>query len=561
MVGLCRLCAAVRKRDMLIPMAVDVHQKLRECFALEMCQPGDKLPKRACAICLDTLQNAYNFFKKVQESQELLTVLFDELKEESNKNSEVCMRLNEEIDAKFHSTDVVKEDSVKNTDINGKRIIVSDSIQLNVELVKGNHERDEFEEYHVMESEELMRVETLSINSERSGAKSPNQLSDSSTEVETYILEEEEDLEQEQEQIYELEPERLLKKDDKVTDSNCKSTIIEIIPSTNDDSRYSKCLQAEDNDKIQVAEWSAYSWVCYSCSETCENFFALLLHCKENHNIIDANYMKYKCADCHKICTHYNKFLNHIRFRHNPELSLRCDVCDAQHESYSQLALHRETTCAAAQSYPSIDLCSKCGKSFHNRNGTMVHARAQHTEGNSDEIKWLSCAQCDRKFKRVANLRAHEHIHSGLKEYMCEICDRKFRQKHNLEIHLYTHINDKVFECKICKKSLKTSASLEKHQQIHKDIKKFVCDYCDKEFRTKDAKLSHERIHTGEKPFKCIYCDRCFRFRSGLMGHINIHTGERPYSCQDCSRQFTNWGNMNKHMKRCHKRDSGEKSK
>lgn len=109
-----------------------------------------------------------------------------------------------------------------------------------------------------------------------------------------------------------------------------------------------------------------------------------------------------------------------MRFRHHPELSLRCDACDVQQESYQQLAAHREN-CDATHLYPLLDLCNICGKSFHNRNATLVHSRVQHNEEHSDETKWHQCAQCDKKFKRVANLRAHEHIHSGTSGYFAQI--------------------------------------------------------------------------------------------------------------------------------------------
>ncbi|XP_014100196.3 zinc finger protein 485 [Bactrocera oleae] len=546
MVGLCRLCAAIRKKDMLIPMNLDIYQKLRECFGIEMCNTGDKLTKCACGICLETLENAFSFFRKVKESQESLALLLNSSKNDKLEIiNEVCIRLND-------------NDEIKGGNVETDNVLTLDSMELNMQMVHRCIE-DVDDEYQSLQILNVMDVNSsLSDLDNKAGQESPSQISENGADVkiETYFLEDVEDVLEEES---ELNEETTYTKSRESNESNFKSTVIEILPVNNTVSNCSKSIEATESNSVQVFEWRLYTWICYSCSEACETFAALLLHAKEKHEVQAVNYLQYKCADCQKICAHYNKFLNHVRFRHHPELSLRCDACDVQQESYQQLAAHREN-CAATQQYPLVDLCNICGKSFYNRTATLVHSRAQHNEEHSDRTNWHQCTQCHKKFKRLANLRAHEHIHSGLKEFVCDICDRKFRQKHNLEVHLYTHINERVFECKICNKSLKTSTSLEKHQLIHKDIKKFACDYCDKEFRTKDAKLSHERIHTGEKPFKCKYCDRGFRFRSGLMGHINLHTGDRPYSCQDCNRQFTNWGNMNKHMKRCHNRQSSGKS-
>ncbi|XP_050316907.1 zinc finger protein 485-like [Bactrocera neohumeralis] len=563
MVGLCRLCAAVRKKDMLIPMNLDICQKVRECFGIEMCNSGDKLPKCACGICLETLQNTFSFFQKVKESQESLALLLSSSKDEKSETvNEVCVRLNEseltnsQITAQYIES--VKDNKIKEVDIETDNVLTLDSMELNMQMIHRCIEEDGDDEYQSLEILNVMDVNSsLTDMDDRVGGESLSQLSENSTDVkiETYFLE---DVDDDLEEGSEVNEETDTKSRD-LNENNLKPTIIEILPANNCVINCSKSFETTEANNVQVNEWKLYTWICHSCSKICETFAALRLHAKENHEVHETNYLQFKCADCQKLCVHYNKFLNHVRFRHYPELSLRCDACDIQQESYQQLAAHREN-CAAAQQYPLVDLCNICGKSFHSRNATLVHSRAQHNEEHSDKTNWHQCTQCEKKFKRVANLRAHEHIHSGLKEFACDICDRKFRQKHNLEVHLYTHINERVFECKICNKSLKTSNSLEKHQLIHKDIKKFACDYCDKEFRTKDAKLSHERIHTGEKPFKCKYCDRCFRFRSGLMGHINLHTGNRPYSCQDCSRQFTNWGNMNKHLKRCSKRQSSGKS-
>ncbi|XP_011190935.2 zinc finger protein 62 homolog [Zeugodacus cucurbitae] len=555
MVGLCRLCAALRKKDTLIPMTFDIYQKLRECFSMEMCNTVDKLPKCACVICLEALQNAYSFFQKVKESQESLTLLLNSSKNDKFENiNDVCIRLNDnELNTSPTTAQYTEapKDEIKENSIETDNVLI-DAMELNMQILDRCIE-DIDNEYQAVEILNVMDVNSLLSDIDDRASDTLSQLSENSTDVkiETYFLEDVEDVLEE-----ESEGEATGAESENLHENNFTPTIIEILPANNCGSSCSKSIETTEPNNIQILKWKLYTWMCYSCSETCESFAALLLHAKEKHEVQDVNYLQYKCADCQKICVHYNKFLNHVRFRHHPELSLRCDACDVPQESYQHLAAHRETTCKAAHLYPLVDLCNICGKSFHNRNATLVHARAQHIE----ETKWHQCAQCDKKFKRLANLRAHEHIHSGLKEFTCNICDRKFRQKHNLEVHVYTHIKERIFECKICNKSLKTSTSLEKHQLIHKDIKKFNCDYCDKEFRTKDAKLSHERIHTGEKPFKCKYCERSFRFRSGLMGHINLHTGERPYSCQECSRQFTNWGNMNKHMKRCHNRQSSEKS-
>lgn len=78
MVGLCRLCASLKKSDLLINIqdeSDEMCEKLQKCcgVCIEM---SDTMPKSVCQLCLDQLDVCYGFYAKVQEAQEMLRTLF-----------------------------------------------------------------------------------------------------------------------------------------------------------------------------------------------------------------------------------------------------------------------------------------------------------------------------------------------------------------------------------------------------------------------------------------------------------------------------------------------------
>uniref|UniRef100_W8BRP7 Transcription factor E4F1 n=1 Tax=Ceratitis capitata TaxID=7213 RepID=W8BRP7_CERCA len=457
MVGLCRLCAAVRKTDMLLPMTKEVCQKIKECFTMEMCHYGDKLPKYTCCICFEALQKAFAFFKKVQESQESLKLLFADTKPKVSKanNGQTLSRTNnkqvENIRPNAKPSELDIEAIIDETNTHDK---------LQSENLETNNEEDVFRLYQIIQTVESSDGESLLSENDIKSNSSPKHFLEND-EIELFLLEQD-----------------------------------EVRKGTEDIAE-----EQEENDDLIMLE--------------------------EANSVNEST-------------------VSDIILNDTVGETLRTNNGKTLKETGKNIELDKKKACETSHLY--VELRDTCGKTARDQNIALNSAK------KFDETKCNQCSYCDKKFTLLGNLRVHEKIHSGLKEFTCEICDRQFHQKHNLEIHMYSHVDDKAYKCKICKKSLKTPNSLEKHLLIHNDIKKFSCDYCDKRFRTKDSKCSHERVHTGEKPFKCKYCDRSFRFRSGLMGHVNLHTGERPYSCTHCSRQFTNWGNMNKHIKRCHNR-------
>ena len=56
----------------------------------------------------------------------------------------------------------------------------------------------------------------------------------------------------------------------------------------------------------------------------------------------------------------------------------------------------------------------------------------------------FSCKFCPKKFTYGYNLKLHENIHRGNKNYSCDICEKKFVQHFNLKASMKELWNLKV---------------------------------------------------------------------------------------------------------------------
>lgn len=92
----CRLCA--ERRDDLIGLLeeVDLSGKINSLFQIQV-EPEDKLPTCVCILCRDTVNNIWEFNKRVQKAQAILCDFDDDDDEEddvlqiSNNTENDCM--------------------------------------------------------------------------------------------------------------------------------------------------------------------------------------------------------------------------------------------------------------------------------------------------------------------------------------------------------------------------------------------------------------------------------------------------------------------------------------
>lgn len=175
------------------------------------------------------------------------------------------------------------------------------------------------------------------------------------------------------------------------------------------------------------------------------------------------------------------------------------------------------------------------------------------------------CLKKEASLSERVKAQVDDFIHSTLKKQeigSCHIRGRKIKRSVPLTVHLrQPQTEKKRFKCDQCSKSFIHLDKLNSHLRSHTEVRPFSCSYCHKSFAHSSGLKTHTRIHTGERPHHCPVLDCGMRFSdiSTLVKHARVHSGERPYSCDVCGRRFSQSGNVHKHRRAVHEKNSKRK--
>jgi len=111
---------------------------------------------------------------------------------------------------------------------------------------------------------------------------------------------------------------------------------------------------------------------------------------------------------------------------------------------------------------------------------------------------------CDKKFAIAQQLKVHQVVHTGEKNYLCSDCGNSFGSQSTLIDHRKRkHLNHFPHKCKHCVKSFFTRQELEAHVRTHTGVKPFVCQTCNKAFsRSHHLKRHTQTVHSETKRMK-----------------------------------------------------------
>ena len=180
-----------------------------------------------------------------------------------------------------------------------------------------------------------------------------------------------------------------------------------------------------------------------------------------------------------------------------------------------------------------------------------LHILKQHTmQQKQNGLMYISCPQCDKKFKLKERLKAHiQSEHNDSKNISCDLCSKKFMHFGNLLVHMEKFHKGVKFDCQQCEKKFVTMSDLNSHVQLvhNGNGVKFSCNQCDREFTTVGNLKNHIKAsHDSED------CDSQFSSQTSHDNSIPIVDKGFKFACRKCDEKFKTHVSLQRHIKTVH---------
>ncbi|XP_067635563.1 zinc finger protein 432 isoform X1 [Eurosta solidaginis] len=165
--------------------------------------------------------------------------------------------------------------------------------------------------------------------------------------------------------------------------------------------------------------------------------------------------------------------------------------------------------------------CDYCKKVFKNRSRMLTHRRTHEPARPK-----FQCEECGRLYttKQAKNVHVSTiHNQTGLK---CPICGKVYVVKKLLDIHMRYHTGDFPYTCEICGRKFAQMCHLTTHKNVKHNSERYACEHtgCGKFFTSSSSLRNHEFSHS-EMPFECSYCKRGYPAKSKIKVHIRQKHG------------------------------------
>lgn len=226
----------------------------------------------------------------------------------------------------------------------------------------------------------------------------------------------------------------------------------------------------------------------------------------------------------------------------NNQKCYQCNICEKRFTRQTHVKRHMLTH-SSIKPYK----CKSCDKSFSRSDHLQKHS-ILHSQTRS-----YVCELCPNKeFSRPETLKNHMKRHTSepkAKTFVCDTCRKAFTSQKYLDTHVQTHTTPKLFNCKFCPEIFDERKDLHQHNKLHINERPYLCSECGQRFLRNDYLVIHMRRHKGEKPYKCRFCEKCFPRATDLTVHERYHTDAKTHLCTTCGKGFHRAYNLLVHMR------------
>lgn len=352
----CRLCASIKTEDEMASEICDLRPMLTKCCQWRKSEKENQLPQHVCYICMERLDNCWEFLLQVESAEKTLNEMLADQKLE------------------------VKEDIVF-IDLEP----VTEDIKQDVQEIKDD---DESSSSDVVHAESSFAAEYNQHNNNDDDISNENHNNDSNSRNENNNSSN--DSEQEEEKETRTRPRRKPFKNWLAEEDYLASGLI----STEGVAK----LMAKMSD-MKTLNWNNCKYKCVKCDDrNIEGTNNYISHCQSVH-FEQFKTMKFFCYYCNEKLRNCRLLNSHIAEQHYIHLKYQCLYCTDVYWDVNELKRHRRLHMIEAF------YCEPCNKGPMKKSNFMTHLTSKHKK--KTEIKCFTCDICKNDFATISSVKLH----------------------------------------------------------------------------------------------------------------------------------------------------------
>lgn len=344
----CRLCADLKTEHEIASEVCDLRQMLTKCCQWQKSENESQLPQQVCYICMEQLDNCWEFLLQVESAEKKLNELLADQKSEV-KEDIAFIELGPLIEDIKEDIQEIEDDESLSNDVQPESSIAAEQ-----------NENDDDND--------------IDYNDSNSHNENNNSSNDS----------------EQEEKGTRSRPRRKPFKNILTEDDYLASGLISI--------KGIEKLMAELPD-MKTLNWNNCKYKCIKCDDrNIEGTNNYISHCKSVH-FEQSKKMKFFCFYCNEKLRNFRLLNSHIAEQHYIHLKYQCLYCTDVYWDVNELKRHRRLHVVQAF------YCEPCNKGPMKKSNFMTHLTSKHKK--KDEIKSFTCDICKNDFATISSVKLH----------------------------------------------------------------------------------------------------------------------------------------------------------